>query len=120
MIFYLVCGVSASLIWMITAWNSPFPAVGASGAIAGVLGAYFTFFPRAQVRTLIGFGFFFRIIRIRAYTLIGLWALYQFLLAIVPINTGVAFWAHVGGFIVGLILAKTIGPDPRRVQFYSP
>ena len=108
------------MTWMLTAWNSTIPAVGASGAIAGVLGAYFIFYPNRMVRTLIGYGLFFRIIRIKAYTMIGFWFVYQFLMASLPINTGVAFWAHVGGFVVGVFLAIMYRPRPRVIQtFYG-
>ena len=64
LLFYTATGVLAGLIWTLTATNSPFPAVGASGAISGVLGAYFIFYPRAKIRTLFGAGLFFRIIRL--------------------------------------------------------
>jgi membrane associated rhomboid family serine protease len=116
--FYLLCGIAASMTWMLTALDSTIPAVGASGAIAGVLGAYFIFYPNRMVRTLIGYGFFFRIIRMKAYTMIGFWFVYQFLMAFLPINTGVAFWAHVSGFVVGVLLAISYRPRPRVIQTY--
>lgn len=103
---------------MLTAWGSSYPAAGASGAISGVLGAYFVLYPSARIRTLIGLGYFWRVVRVRAYTMIGLWFAYQFLLAIVPINTGVAYWAHIGGFIAGIILAKAIRPRLRKYTAY--
>jgi len=111
---YLVCGVFASTLWMLTAWRSPYPAVGASGAISGVLGAYFVVFPGARIRTLVTFGFFWRVTRVPAYLMIGLWFLYQFLLALTPMNTGVAYWAHVGGFVMGTALAKVFRLRERR------
>jgi membrane associated rhomboid family serine protease len=116
--FYLLCGIAASLTWMITALNSPYPAVGASGAIAGVLGAYFIFYPNRMVRTLFGFGLFIRVIRVKAYTMIGFWFVYQFFMALLPINSGVAFWAHVGGFAVGVLLAMIFRPRPRMIETY--
>ena len=116
--FYLLCGTVASLTWMVTAWGSTIPAVGASGSIAGVLGAYFIFYPNRMVRTLFSFGFFFRVIWVKAYTMIGFWFLYQFLMAFLPINSGVAFWAHVGGFVVGVILTRIYMPRPRVIQTY--
>lgn len=120
--FYLLCGVAASALWLFTAWGSNIPAVGASGAIAGVLGAYFVFYPTRRIKTLIGFGFFFRVIRVRAYTMIGLWFAYQFLMAFFyPLDAGIAYWAHVGGFIMGIILAFFVRTCPRVVQtYYSP
>jgi len=116
--FYLLCGLAASLTWMVTALNSPYPAIGASGAIAGVLGAYFIFYPNRMVRTLFGYGFFFRVIKVKAATMIGFWFVYQFLMAFLPINTGVAFWAHIGGFVVGVLLAIIYKPRPRMIQTY--
>jgi membrane associated rhomboid family serine protease len=116
--FYLVCGITASTVWLLTAVDSAQPAVGASGAIAGVLGAYFVFYPKRRIRTLVGLGFFVRIINVRAYTMIGLWFVYQFLMALSPWDTGVAFWAHVGGFVMGVLMATLIRPHPRVVQTY--
>ncbi len=114
LVFYLTSGVAASAFWMLTAWGSQYPAVGASGAISGVLGAYFVLYPRARIRTVVGMGFFWRVVRVPAYIMIGLWFVYQFMLALVPLNTGVAYWAHVGGFVVGIILAKIIRPKLRK------
>jgi membrane associated rhomboid family serine protease len=112
--FYLACGVIASAFWMLTAWGSSYPAVGASGAISGVLGAYFILYPSARIRTLVGAGFFWRVVRVPAYAMIGLWFVYQLLLAFIPLNTGVAYWAHVGGFIAGIVLARIIRPKLRK------
>ena len=114
-IFYLVCGVTASIIWMATALNSPYPAVGASGAISGVLGAYFVLYPRARIKTLMSFGYFIRVTRVPAWVMIGMWFVYQLLLAFIPLNTGVAYWAHVGGFVVGWIIARLF--KPREIPY---
>lgn len=116
--FYVGCGVLASAFWMLTALGSPYPAVGASGAISGVLGAYFILYPGARIHTLVGFGIFVRVVRVRAYTVIGLWFAYQLMLAFVPLNTGVAYWAHVGGFVAGIALARVIRPKLRRQQAF--
>ena len=106
---------------MFTAWGSQIPAVGASGAIAGVLGAYFIFYPTRMIRTIVGFGLFFRVVRIRAYTMIGFWFVYQFAMALLPFDTGVAFWAHIGGFIVGVLVAMIFKTQQRVVQtYYAP
>lgn len=113
LLFYTATGIAAGLIWTLTAANSPYPAVGASGAISGVLGAYFILYPRAKIRTLIGAGLFFRIIRIPASAMIGLWFVYQIILASLPINTGVAYWAHIGGFAAGLALSRIMRPKLR-------
>lgn len=110
--FYMVCGVGASLLWMVTQFAGTTPAVGASGAISGVLGAYFVLYPNARVKALMGFGYFFRVVRVPAYVMIGLWFLYQLMLASVPVNTGVAYWAHVGGFVMGVMLARPFKKKP--------
>ena len=117
LIFYLICGVAASLFWLATSWGSQYPAVGASGAISGVMGAYFVLYPEARVRALVRFGFFWQIIRVPAYLMLGLWFLYQLLLALIPINLGVAYWAHVGGFITGLALGRVFGTPRRRIYY---
>jgi membrane associated rhomboid family serine protease len=117
--FYLASGIAASALWMFTAWGANFPAVGASGAISGVLGAYFILYPNARIRTLIGVGIFWRVIRVPAYVMIGLWFLYQLLLASLPLNTGVAYTAHIGGFLAGMALSRIIRPKLRRRQVYS-
>jgi len=116
-IFYLVCGVGASAIWMLTDLGSSYPAVGASGAISGILGAYFVLYPYARIRALIGFGYFIRVVRLPAWVMIGLWFLYQLVLGFLPYNTGVAYWAHIGGFILGWLLSrffKRRQEDPQR------
>jgi membrane associated rhomboid family serine protease len=116
--FYITSGVTASIFWMITVWGSNIPAVGASGAISGVLGAYFILYPNVRIRTLMGIGIFWRVIRIPAYVMIGLWFLYQLILANFPLSTGVAYWAHIGGFIAGMALASIIKPRIRKPQAY--
>lgn len=111
--FYIVSGAAASALWLFTAWGAQYPAVGASGAISGVMGAYFIMFPGARIRTLVSLGFFWQVVRVPAYTMIGLWFVYQFMLALIPINMGVAYWAHVGGFIAGIALAGVFKPALR-------
>jgi membrane associated rhomboid family serine protease len=119
LLFYILTGVTAGIIWILTVPNSQIPAVGASGAISGVLGAYFVFYPRAHIRTLFGVGLYFRVVRLPAYTTIGLWFIYQIILASLPVNTGVAYWAHIGGFIAGLILARLMKNQFRGPSVYS-
>jgi membrane associated rhomboid family serine protease len=107
LVFYLACGVAASLVHLITAPSSSVPTVGASGAIAGVLGAYFLLFPRARVVTLVPIFFFFQIVEIPAFIFLGFWFLLQFLsgsaaLFSSPDAGGVAWWAHIGGFAAGV------------------
>jgi membrane associated rhomboid family serine protease len=110
-IFYLVCGLSAAFTQIFFNPNSTMPMVGASGAIAGVLGAYLLLYPRARVTTLIIFGFFIRLIKIPAVVVLSFWIIYQFLygissLAVKTGEGGVAWFAHIGGFIGGIILIK--------------
>ena len=117
LVFYLLCGLAASLFWMATSWGSSYPVVGASGAISGVMGAYFVLYPEARIRALVRFGFFWQIIRVPAYLMLGLWFLYQLLLAVMPLSLGVAYWAHVGGFVTGLATARLFGAPRRRVYY---
>ena len=107
LVFYLICGVAASLVHLISAPSSPVPTVGASGAIAGVLGAYFVLFPAARVVTLIPIFFFFQIVEIPAFIFLGFWFLLQFLIGSAALFSspgagGVAWWAHIGGFAAGV------------------
>lgn len=92
------------------------PAVGASGAISAVLGAYMLLYPRARIRTLV-FYIFITIVSIPAYYYLGFWFIYQLLMGMISltgISSGIAFWAHIGGFIFGLIAVKAFGIKPRR------
>ena len=103
--FYLICGVAASLTHFIVNPSSSVPTVGASGAIAGVLGAYFLLFPKARVLTLVPIFFFIQIVEIPAVLFLGLWFLIQFMSGSISLGAdsaaGVAWWAHIGGFAVG-------------------
>jgi len=106
MVFYLACGFAASLTHLILNPSSPVPTVGASGAIAGVLGAYFLLFPAARVVTIVPIFFFIQIVEIPAFILLGFWFVFQFLSGSMELFTartsaGVAWWAHIGGFIAG-------------------
>ncbi len=114
--FYLACGALAGLAQWALSMQSDIPMVGASGAIAGVLGAYILRFPKARILTLISLGFFITTFRIPAVFFLGFWffqqALYGFvsLQATTSIDSGsVAYWAHAGGFVVGLALAPPLG-----------
>jgi membrane associated rhomboid family serine protease len=107
--FYLLCGVLAALTQIATSPDAQVPAIGASGAIAGVLAAYVVLFPTAQVRTLLFIGIFFTITRISALFLIGFWVLLQFVFGLVSLGEeggGVAYFAHIGGFVAGLVLIE--------------
>lgn len=109
LLFYMLCGVAAGLAHTAANWGSQLPAIGASGAIAGVMGAYLIFFPRAKVLTLVPLLFFFFTIRIPAIVMIGLWFLMQFFSGVGSLGVqeggGVAWWAHVGGFALGAFIA---------------
>ena len=113
--FYLVCGIVASLAQVYSAPDSVLPSLGASGAIAGVLAAYLVYFPRNRVRVLLGFF----VTSVPAIAMIGLWAVIQFVngFGSTGVNTdtgGVAYMAHIGGFIAGLVLAFGLRPFVNR------
>jgi membrane associated rhomboid family serine protease len=99
-IFYLLCGVGAAMTQVLADVNSEVPMVGASGAIGGVLGAYLINHPNAKVLVLIPFGFFSQLIKIRALYVLGFWFILQFISS----GGGVAYAAHIGGFVSGMIL----------------
>ncbi len=105
--FYLFCGVGASLAQFVTEPQSVVPMVGASGAIAGVMGGYLLLFPKARVDIFVFFIVFFRIFPIPAWIMLGLWFALQLFNGVTSnmIGGGVAYWAHAGGFVIGLIAA---------------
>lgn len=108
--FYLFCGVVAAMSHALLNPSSNTPMIGASGAISGVLGAYLLLFPHARVHTLLFFGFFFQVVRIPALIVIGFWAIIQIVNGLVSQSIagqgGVAWFAHVGGFVAGLVTIK--------------
>ncbi len=108
LLFYLLCGVIASLAHVAAYPGSPVALVGASGAIAGVLGAYLVLYPRARILSLLIFGFFIRLAEMPAAVVLSLWFLLQLLQGFVtlgvPETTAVAWWAHIGGFVAGVVL----------------
>lgn len=113
--FYFLCGIFAALIQILISPYSKIPMIGASGAVAGILGAYFILFPRARITTLIFFGFFIRLIKMPALFVLGLWIIFQLFygfsnLSLQGANSGVAWFAHIGGFIGGIILIKLFKP----------
>ncbi len=109
-LFYTVCGIVAALIHSFVYSDSKLPLIGASGAISGVLGAYAVLFPRAKIVTLVFIFFFFDIIALPAFIWIGIWFLVQFFSALVSMHHlsmgGVAWFAHIGGFLTGVLLTK--------------
>ena len=110
-VFYLMCGIAAALGQVAMDPSSPVPVVGASGAISGVMGAYLVLYPRVRVFTLVPLGFFLTTIALPAWAMLGYWIVLQFLgalpgLAGAQAEAGVAFWAHIGGFVVGAATIK--------------
>jgi membrane associated rhomboid family serine protease len=109
-VFYLFCGIIAAYAHAITTPHSHIPMVGASGAVSGILGAYILLFPRATVHTIVILGFFFTIIKIPALIVIGFWAIIQLASGLLSTGVddkgGIAWFAHIGGFLVGLLTIK--------------
>jgi len=111
LLFYIACGVASFAVQIGFQPASAVPNIGASGAIAGVLGAYFLLFPRARVVTLLPLFIFVTVVEIPAVAFLGLWFLLQFLSGTVSLGRaaatgGVAWWAHVGGFVAGVVFLK--------------
>ncbi len=107
LVFYLLCGVGSALIQVAHNPSSTVPVLGASGAIAGILGAYFLLFPRARILALVPLFVFFPVIEVSAFFFLGFWFVMQFLqgaLSAGEMSGGVAWWAHAGGFLVGAVL----------------
>ena len=107
LLFYVVCGVLASAAHIFSQPGSAIPTVGASGAISGVMGAYLLLYPRVRIYTLFIIIFFIRVIPVPAWVILLWWFVIQVLSGSVSMaGAGVAFWAHVGGFVAGLLLVK--------------
>jgi len=123
LVFYLLCGLAAGLLQTYLTSASNVPVLGASGAIAGVLGAYVLLFPRARVVTLVPIIFFLSIIEVPAILFLGFWFFSQLFSGLASIGAeaaqGVAWWAHIGGFAVGLVLCSFFlrRPPPHQVEF---
>jgi rhomboid family protein len=117
LLFYLVCGVGSGLLHVAFNWGSTIPAIGASGAISGVMGAYLILFPRERILTLV----FIFLVPIPAVFILVYWFVIQFAEAVTSVGTtaltqsgGVAVWAHVGGFLLGMLITGLAGTDRRR------
>lgn len=112
LVFYLLCGLGAAALQIGMGPDSDIPMIGASGAISGVLGAYLLLYPRARILTLVFLGLFVTTTRIAAGWFLGVWFLMQGLFALTSnmAEGGVAFWAHVGGFVAGVVLLFVVRP----------
>ncbi|MGB8699869.1 MAG: rhomboid family intramembrane serine protease [Thermosynechococcaceae cyanobacterium] len=123
--FYLACGTLAGLTQWFFSMSSVVPSLGASGAIAGVMGAYILRFPRAEILTLIPLGFFMWTARIPAFFFLGFWFVQQAFYGVASLNVptnvgmqggGIAYWAHAGGFVFGALLGPLLGLFADRSQ----
>jgi len=121
LLLYFISGFGAAIVHVLFNMGSPVPTIGASGAIAGILGAYLVCYPTARISTLIPLLIIFWIIRIPAFLMLGYWFVIQFLAGHQQMMTiesatrgGVAWWAHVGGFALGILLALAIPKRQRR------
>ncbi|MCP4540964.1 MAG: rhomboid family intramembrane serine protease [Chloroflexi bacterium] len=123
LLFYLCSGFAASAAHLATNSDSHLPMVGASGAIAGVLGAYLVLYPHARVVTLVPIFYFIRIVELPAVIYLGFWFVSQLFNGFLTLTTanfisggGVAWWAHIGGFVFGLAIIRLISP---RIPYYA-
>jgi len=124
LLFYVAAGLASGVLHVFFNGDSRIPTVGASGAIAGVLGAYLTLFPRARVITLVPFIVFFQVMALPAVVVLGLWFVFQFFsgaLALAYTSSsqtgGTAWWGHIGGFVFGLVFGRLLAlrqPNPSR------
>jgi membrane associated rhomboid family serine protease len=122
--FYLLCGIAAALLQVIAEPDSTVPMVGASGAISGVMGAYLVLYPRVRVFTLLPLGFFITTIALPAWAMLLYWAFIQLVSGVTSIGAesdggGVAFWAHIGGFVAGIVLVKIFQRPDHVAQHQS-
>ncbi len=113
--FYMLCGIASGLSHLLLNWYSQVPTIGASGAIAGVMGAYFLLFPRSRILTLIPIFIFPYFLELPAFVFLGIWFLIQFVNAAgTPAHGGgIAWWAHIGGFMFGMLFVKLFGGIPQ-------
>ena len=128
-LFYLLCGTLAALAHVWADPSSPVPTIGASGAIAGVMGAYFVLYPQSRIITLLPIFIFIQIVEVPAVVFLGLWFLLQLVsgvgsqlvTATGEAAGGIAFWAHVGGFAVGALLVTVMArPERAGIDWYDP
>jgi membrane associated rhomboid family serine protease len=118
LVFYLLAGYAAAFAHIFTHLDAAIPTVGASGAVAGVMGAYIVLFPRARVNVLVPIFILFTVVQMSALAVLGLWFLYQFLIGLQEAAGAnqVAWMAHVGGFVFGAIAILLLGGRPQRPQ----
>jgi membrane associated rhomboid family serine protease len=121
-IFYLLCGVVAAYAYAFTNPASTVPMIGASGAVSGILGAYILLFPHARIHTLFFLFFFVQVVRLPAIFVIGFWIGIQFINGMISQGTashgGIAWFAHIGGFVFGILMIKPFMKKRRRHLFY--
>ncbi len=129
-VFYLTAGLAATAAHFLMNLSSTLPSIGASGAIAAVLGAYMVTFPHARILTLLPFFFIWQIVELPALLVLGFWFVIQFLSGLGDVTQrmvtaqeagGVAWWAHIGGFVIGIVMIKLMGvkkQDRRRPYSY--
>jgi membrane associated rhomboid family serine protease len=112
--FYVVCGLGSGIVHVLFNWHSALPAIGASGAISGVMGAYAVLFPRHRILTF----FFIFLIPVPAILILGYWFVLQFVEGMASMGGGptggVAIWAHIGGFVIGAVITLAMGGRPQR------
>jgi membrane associated rhomboid family serine protease len=116
LLFYLISGIAAALLQTFLFPNSAIPVIGASGAIAGVLGAYILLYPAARVVTLLPLFIFFTVIRVPVFIFLGFWFVSQLFSGLASIGTtggGIAWWAHIGGFVIGLLFSPLFRNRPQ-------
>jgi membrane associated rhomboid family serine protease len=108
LVFYMLCGCASGFSHLLINWHSRVPTIGASGAIAGIMGAYFILYPRSRILTFIPIFFIPYFMEVPAYIFLGIWFLLQFLSAAgTPAQGGgIAWWAHIGGFVFGIVFLK--------------
>lgn len=120
--FYLICGIGSGISEVAFSWGSHIPSIGASGAISGVLGAYIVLFPKSRILTLVPLLIIWFLWKVPAVIFIGLWFLMQFVSGVASLhmtdNGGVAWWAHVGGFLLGMLLVNVFATRSQRPTYY--
>lgn len=123
LLFYILCGMTASATHIVADYNSPIPSLGASGAIAGVLGAYLMLYPRARVLVLVPIFILITTIEVPALLFLGIWIVQNFISGVASLSVktaqtgGTAWWAHIGGFVVGAILVWLFAKREPNYQY---